>query len=119
MFDMYAEYVDHFAEYSVALDEFLDKPHLTQQNFMGILYVALGLIGESGELANLVKKILRNRAGEVTPEAEERLKDELGDVLWYWTRMVELLGFTPEEVMDYNIDKLTARQKTGTIKEHD
>src|SRR3954452_21053174 len=46
-------------------------------------YPTLGLAGEAGEVANIVKKIQRDFGGEITDETRTKLKDELGDVLWY------------------------------------
>ena len=48
-----------------------------------IVYPTLGLANEAGEVAGKVKKIFRDRGGEITPADREALKGELGDVLWY------------------------------------
>ncbi|MFN3369690.1 MAG: nucleoside triphosphate pyrophosphohydrolase family protein, partial [Thermus sp.] len=48
-----------------------------------LLYPTLGLAGESGELANKVKKILRDHGGNLSQATREDLVAELGDVLWY------------------------------------
>lgn len=74
-----------------------------------MLNAALGLAGESGEFADLVKKI--NFQGHA-PDAEH-LKKELGDVLWYVALACEAMGFTMDDVMQTNIDKLKVRYPDG------
>jgi NTP pyrophosphatase (non-canonical NTP hydrolase) len=80
----------------------------------GIEYTLFGLLGEAGELANKYKKILRN---EVNPYSRrEELMDELGDVLWYLSAFAKELGYTLEEVADFNLAKLAKRKTEGTLK---
>ncbi len=55
----------------------------TQINDTQIIYPALGLIGECGELADKIKKIIRDDGGEITPDRKEGVKKECGDVMWY------------------------------------
>ena len=72
------------------------------------VYPALGLAGETGELVELVKKLVE---GEHIPS--QRLTSELGDVLWYLTRLCDLFGVTLKGVADYNQEKLTHRREHG------
>jgi NTP pyrophosphatase (non-canonical NTP hydrolase) len=74
-------------------------------------YPTLGLAGEAGEVANIVKKIQRDHNGVVTEETRTKLKDELGDVLWYISACSDELGLTLTEVAEYNVDKLAKRHK--------
>lgn len=68
----------------------------------------LGLIGEIGEVIEHVKK--DRRPGERRkPLTKEKLIDESGDVLWYFTRFLSENGITLSEVMEYNIKKLEKR----------
>jgi NTP pyrophosphatase (non-canonical NTP hydrolase) len=71
---------------------------------------ALGIAGEAGETAELIKKYLRGD-GKI-----DRLKliKELGDVQFYITKMASLYGFTSNDLMQFNIDKLTSRRARGT-----
>ena len=72
-------------------------------------YPTLGLAGEAGEVANIVKKIQRDHGGTITEEIRAKLKDELGDVLWYISACADELGLTLEEIAAFNIEKLAAR----------
>jgi len=72
-------------------------------------YPTLGLAGEAGEVANVVKKIQRDHAGVITDEVRGKLKDELGDVLWYISACADELGMTLSEIAQYNVAKLAKR----------
>ncbi len=72
-------------------------------------YPTLGLAGEAGEVANIVKKIQRDNAGVITDEVRGKLKDELGDVLWYISACADELGLTLDEIAAYNVNKLAKR----------
>lgn len=66
----------------------------------------LGLAGESGEVADVVKKMLYHSKGK---DYHDKIKHELGDVIFYWLKTVELMGLTVEEVLEANRDKLESR----------
>ncbi|MDQ3802116.1 MAG: nucleoside triphosphate pyrophosphohydrolase family protein [Acidobacteriota bacterium] len=72
-------------------------------------YPTLGLAGEAGEVANIVKKIQRDFGGEITEETRQKLKDELGDVLWYISACADELGLTLQEIAEFNVEKLAKR----------
>lgn len=72
-------------------------------------YPTLGLAGEAGEVANIVKKIQRDHGGVITDEIRGKLKDELGDVLWYISACADELGLTLTEIAEYNVNKLAKR----------
>ena len=72
-------------------------------------YPTLGLTGEAGEVANIVKKIQRDNAGVLTDEVRDKLRDELGDVLWYISACADELGLTPDEIAAFNVNKLAKR----------
>jgi NTP pyrophosphatase (non-canonical NTP hydrolase) len=75
---------------------------------------ALGLAGEAGEFANLVKKMTAH-GHAFDPEA---LKDELGDVLWYLAEAATAVGLTLEDVASQNVAKLIKRYPEGFSEEH-
>jgi NTP pyrophosphatase (non-canonical NTP hydrolase) len=72
-----------------------------------LVYTIIALCGEAGELANKLKKYMR--AG--TERDPAVLMDELGDVLWYVQETAKVLGYTLEEVAQFNLDKLKARRE--------
>ena len=82
---------------------------------IGLAYVALGLAGEAGEIANKVKKIYRDNGGVLTPEKAAVLKDELSDVLWYVSQLATEIDTSLESVAIDNISKLTSRKERGTL----
>lgn len=81
-----------------------------------VVYPTLGLLNEAGELAGKVKKILRDKDGEISAEDVRKLEGELGDVLWYFTQVCSELGLTLEEVAESNLAKLKDRVKRGVIQ---
>lgn len=77
-----------------------------------IIYPALGLCGEAGEISEKVKKWLR---GDKELDKQALLK-ELGDPLWYITSLADDLGFTLQDVVDANVEKLNSRKDRGVLK---
>ena len=94
-----------FEEYQSAAS----RTALYPRRLSNLEYPTLGLTGEAGEVANIVKKIQRDFGGEITDEVRQKLKDELGDVLWYISACADELGLTLEEVAGFNIEKLAKR----------
>lgn len=80
-----------------------------------IIYPTLGLTGESGEVADKVKKIIRDAEGEFTPEKKLEIMKEIGDVLWYCAALSHDLGFDLETVAQTNVDKLHSRMVRNEI----
>jgi NTP pyrophosphatase (non-canonical NTP hydrolase) len=81
-----------------------------------IVYPTLGLANEAGEVAGKVKKIFRDKGGQIGEDDRQALKGELGDVLWYLTQICTELGLTLEEVARANLEKLFSRQERGQIR---
>lgn len=79
---------------------------------VGVLYCTLGLVGESGEVAEKIKKAIREGDPEYIDEAE----DELSDVLWYLARLADELGVSLEELAERNLEKLQDRKDRGKIE---
>ena len=70
----------------------------------------LGLAGEAGEVADHVKKLLRDDDGRLSDSRAEDMAEELGDVLWYAARLASVAGFSLDEIAQRNIAKLKALQ---------
>lgn len=82
----------------------------------GVIYPTLGLVNEAGEVAGKIKKVFRDKNGEITAESREALKSELGDVLWYISQVCTELDISLDEVAKANIAKLLDRQVRGKIQ---
>ena len=80
------------------------------------IYPTLGLVGEAGEVADKVKKILRDKKGIFDQESKDAIKLELGDVLWYISQLSSELGYELEDVANSNLKKLNSRKIRGKIK---
>ena len=95
----------------------LQAATLARSEIKGSLtYAALGLTGEAGEVADKVKKSLRDKNGTVSDDDALALLKELGDVLWYVNQTANLLGFTLEGVARANLAKLEDRKARGTLQ---
>ena len=80
-----------------------------------IIYPALGLCGESGEVAEKIKKIIRDKDGVYSDTDKEEIRKELGDVLFYVTALAEDLGFSLQDVALMNVEKLLSRKERNMI----
>ena len=80
-----------------------------------IIYPALGMCGEAGEVADKVKKVIRDNNQNFDTSRKIEIAYEIGDVLWYCATMAHDLGFTLEAVAQMNIDKLASRQRRGKL----
>jgi NTP pyrophosphatase (non-canonical NTP hydrolase) len=84
-----------------------------------LLYLGLGLTNEAGEVAGDLKKLIRDDKGILTPERNDKLVDELGDVLWYLAMLCYELETTLESVALRNLAKLRKRQRQNTLHDKD
>jgi len=79
-----------------------------------VVYPALGLCGEAGEVAEKVKKTVRGDSS--LNKVPGSIAMELGDVLWYVAVLADDLGVELEDVAKWNVDKLQRRMKSNKIK---
>jgi len=82
----------------------------------GLVYTALGLAGESGEVAEKVKKLIRDDFFSKSGNFEDAVASELGDVLWYLANLASEIGMTLEEIAILNTQKLQDRKARGVLK---
>ncbi len=78
-------------------------------------YLLLGLCGESGEVAEKGKKIIRDMGKNLTEEKKKELEKELGDVLWYISQLATELGLNLDDLAKNNLDKLFSRNSRGAL----
>lgn len=82
----------------------------------GSVYPALGLAGEAGEVAEKVKKLVRDDEGIVSEDKLKDVKKELGDVLWYVSQVATEFELNLAEIAELNIAKLRDRATRGKLK---
>ncbi len=79
------------------------------------IYPTLGLAGETGELVNKIKKVVRGDS-DLTPELSVTIQSELGDVLWYADALASELGVSLSDIAAENLRKLQDRMNRQAIK---
>jgi len=80
-----------------------------------LTYPALGLCGEAGEVAEKIKKAIRDDGGALSEARREALAAELGDVLWYVAQLATEAGLDLETIAEGNLDKLASRAARGVL----
>lgn len=80
-----------------------------------IPYLALALCGESGELADKVKKVIRDKDGRFYQPDIHAIADELGDLLWYASVLAHTLGYKLSDIAKLNNEKIKGRIERGTL----
>jgi NTP pyrophosphatase (non-canonical NTP hydrolase) len=102
----------------MTLDEYQKKALSTNINEGTNIFFdrMFGLVGEAGEMADKVKKWIRDDKADWDKLDKHMMMDELGDVLWYVATLADTLGFTLDEVAQRNVDKLSDRHKRQVLK---
>ena len=80
-----------------------------------IIYPTLGLTGEAGEVANKVKKIIRDGSDKTSEDMVQALSSEIGDCLWYIAILADDVGVKLSDIANANLIKLANRKEKGTI----
>ena len=112
----YASMTRKAAIYRDEVDDLVaEAPDPKLAKMLKIFYATMGLAGEAGEVANKVKKILRDCHGEISEETRTKLLGELGGVAWYLVALSEELGFKIEDVLEYNYNQIRSRQARGAL----
>ena len=76
----------------------------------------LGMQEELGEIAGKLKRVHRDHDGRLFKDQADKIKLECGDLFYYFTRFCNCMGYTVEEVMQANVDKVLDRQERGVLK---
>lgn len=84
-------------------------------NTVAFVEKVLGLVGEAGETADKIKKLLRDKDGVIDAHDKVEVTKELGDVLWYVASIARYLGVSLEEVAQANLEKLESRCKRNLL----
>lgn len=93
----------------------LSDSHQYGQITPTLMAQVLGLVGESGEVADKFKKIIWWKDGKISEEDKELIIMELGDILWYVNTVSYLMGSSLEEVAKKNNQKLLSRKNRGKL----
>lgn len=80
------------------------------------VYPSLGVAGEAGEIIEKVKKVLRDKEGELDEASIQEIMIEMGDELWYLANLAEELGVSLDEIAERNLQKLSSRQKRAKLQ---
>ena len=109
----------------MTLNEFHEKALSTAgyPNEFKTIYPALGMNGEAGEVADKVKKILRDTeyrkdkygAIAIPDEKKKDIALEIGDVLWYCATLSADLGYSLDDIAQMNVEKLASRKARGVL----
>lgn len=110
----FEEYQKHAADTARYPKVFVQQENgsLLEANF---IYPSLGLGGETGEVLEKIKKIVRDQRGAVTNENRVAITKEIGDVLWYVASICKEFGLDMGDVAQTNLNKLAARAVKGTL----
>lgn len=103
-------------EATITFDEYqelMDRRSICPED-MKVVYPALGIAGEAGEVADKVKKICRDHEKNFMPFRRD-IGKELGDVLWYISRLAGDLGYKLSDIAKMNVEKVNSRWNTNTV----
>lgn len=114
-------------ESKLTLDEYQKKARMTaiyprfekwssNMPALSLVYPALTLAGEAGEVSEKVGKLLRDKDGALEPDDKKELVKELGDVLWSVANIACELDVTLGTIGEINIEKLKSRKDRGKLK---
>ncbi len=79
------------------------------------IYPVLGIVGEAGEVAEKIKKVIRDNGGQLDVENKQEIVKELGDILWYIAQMATELNVDLEKIAYDNLIKVNSRKKRQVL----
>ena len=101
------------------INEYQERAHETSEykdsSPQEVVYSVLGLVSESGEVAQILKRLIRRGESDIDEDAKEAISTELGDVMWYVAEICSRLDIDLESVAEDNLDKLEDRKERGTL----
>ena len=103
---------NEYQEKAKTTDLFTAPKSLTEPAFVAKV---LGLSGETGEVCEKFKKILRDKNGKISDEDKAEIAKELGDVLWYIATISRYLDIPMEDVAKANLEKLASRKARNEL----
>ena len=104
--------IDEYQEKAKKYDFFEETEDFNEVAF---LEKVLGVVGEAGETADKIKKIIRDKSGKPTDGDKVEITKELGDILWYLANIARYMGVTMTEVAQMNLDKLESRRERNKL----
>lgn len=114
------EYQKQTAETALYVDSVIrtveDSSETRLKNLLDLCYTGLGLAGEAGEFANKLKKVIRDKHGELDDESKRALAKELGGVAWYLSECASNLGYDLSQIMAENLNQLQSRKDRGALQ---
>jgi len=96
----------HFSDYQKQSRLSAIYPQMGQ-NFT---YSLIGLVGETGEVAEKIKKLIRDKQSKLDNDYRAEIKKEMGDILWYFSQLATDLGIGLEDLVKTNLKKIKSRQ---------
>ena len=118
----YQDYIlrpKHSRFYAMKLSDYQRKSRATAiypNAGANLIYPTLGLCGEAGEVAEKIKKMVRDDEGVLSADRRENLAKELGDVLWYVAQLATEADLDLDEIAESNIEKLLSRQQRAVLQ---
>jgi len=101
----------HFSDYQKQSRLSAIYPQMGQ-NFT---YSLIGLVGETGEVAEKIKKLIRDKQGKLDNDYRAEIKKEMGDILWYFSQLATDLSIDLEDLVKTNLEKIKSRQTRNQI----
>lgn len=121
-FNEYQNFTESTAIYNDSIDKFVDSLGIQDvpkanrlRKLLKITYTVLGLVGEAGELANKLKKVIRDNEGYLEVDKRADMAAEGGDVQYYLAQFTRQLDANLADVVVNNINKLNSRKDRGVL----
>lgn len=105
--------LDEYQAKASQFDLFAPTDNLSSPAFLEKI---LGLVGEAGETADKIKKIIRDKNGQISVQDHTAITKELGDILWYLASVSRYLDTPLSVVAATNLEKLQSRQKRNQLQ---